>query len=345
MKITYILGAGASAPLLPLAVDPPKSYNQSNSLYGLATAMINLAGEFETQIREHKKNHKQLSEIKLKFFKKTIPQLRNLAEDARNFSTIDTLAKYYYITEKNKLPILKQHLAKYFLIEQLIKKKFNNKYLVFLTTILSKEQFPSHIKILNWNYDYQLGIAASKFTHEDFTTNGRHRVINKPLIPYFPDVSEQGWMSNNTNCSMVYLNGIAGLYKSAGTENPYANHIYNEYSEDTKMELIEKILPQTSKYLTFAWEKSDVSIRSLEIAKRIIIDTEILVVIGYSFPFFNREIDRAIFEILKQNHNLKIYFQNPQIDGKFLVNQFNLKESIYIKHISKVDQFYIPFEL
>ena len=83
----------------------------------------------------------------------------------------------------------------------------------------------------------------------------------------------------------------------------------------------------------------------LEVAKTIIEETNVLVVIGYSFPFFNRDIDNEIFKTLTGKGKLMIYFQDPLLDGNYLKEQFNLRSDVTIKHIPKIDQFYIPYEL
>ncbi len=60
--------------------------------------------------------------------------------------------------------------------------------------------------------------------------------------------------------------------------------------------------------LTFAWEKDPVKEghlnHGIEIAKKFAEQTEVLVIIGYSFPFFNREIDNQIFEAIKKGGKL-----------------------------------------
>jgi len=97
--------------------------------------------------------------------------------------------------------------------------------------------------------------------------------------------------------------------------------------------------------LSFAWERDNAD---EPIHKKVIKelgDTEILVVIGYSFPFFNREVDR---QIIKAMTNLrKVYFQAP--DANNLIERFQaIREDIDIKNlIPKFDteQFFLPNEL
>lgn len=99
------------------------------------------------------------------------------------------------------------------------------------------------------------------------------------------------------------------------------------------------------KLLHFAWENSVYHKSLMQHVKNMIYDTTIVVVIGYSFPFFNRQIDKEIFDILKANKIFrKIYYQDPVLNGQHLRAQFDIPPHIDIQHINKVDNFYVPFE-
>ena len=76
----------------------------------------------------------------------------------------------------------------------------------------------------------------------------------------------------------------------------------------------------------------------------ILLNTTILIIIGYSFPFFNRDIDRGILNRMK-NLN-KIYVQVPEKDHNAIKERLeslrsDLPEIAFIKDI---ELFYIPFE-
>lgn len=101
---------------------------------------------------------------------------------------------------------------------------------------------------------------------------------------------------------------------------------------------------------TFAWEKSTKSAELLryrmKISQNIVKDSDVLVVIGYSFPLFNRLIDKEIFNSLTESGKLKkIYYQDPNKSGEFLKSQFNLSSDIEIISITDVDSYFIPNEL
>ena len=74
-------------------------------------------------------------------------------------------------------------------------------------------------------------------------------------------------------------------------------------------------------------------------------DTESIVVIGYSFPYFNREIDRTIFAGIP---NLKtIYIQDPNPDAVEPSLRAVLQDgsNVKIEHQKDCTQFYLPREL
>lgn len=334
-KVTYIIGAGASAEALPLVKSNPDF-----KIEGLPDAFRRVGDQLENE------------NIKAEF-KETVSNLKKdlywLAGKSELFNTVDTFAKYCYLQEKDNLILIKKILAIYFTIDQIINKKLDNRYLVFLTTILENSyQFPGAVKILNWNYDSQIQLTSYLFKKEGLSF-GTSNSFNQsdPLIPYYPNIGmfPPPSASNYKDYSLVHLNGIAGYFQNSN------NVVYNTILENDTIEdfldISLKYIQQNSNLLTFAWESSShqrIS-KSLEIGKEIIKDSEILVIIGYSFPFFNREIDMEIIKILSQNGLKKIYYQDKFRKGDFLRGQFGLKDSIEIINVDKVDQLFIPSEL
>ncbi len=301
----------------------------------MANCFIELADEI--------KDMEGIDEENKLFRDQKVESLRELAHKSVEFGTIDTYAKYLYLLDQEKLADLKNTLIFFFLSEQIIKKKFDKRALIFLTTILQYQQvFPSNIKILTWNYDFQIQTAALQFKEEQFNTIGtsgwKH---SPPLISYFP---YSGYKLSE-DPSLIHLNGIAGYYQN--DENTY-DHFFNQKdipNYNSLLSLLRKLRKNVNRYLSFAWE-GDVRSNMLEIACRIVENTNVLVVIGYSFPFFNREIDKELFEVFKRNNELKkIYFQDPFNDGQFLRNQFGLNDTIEILHVKNVKNYYVPMEL
>jgi len=341
-KITYLFGAGASANALPLV----KDYRKGDKVVdGLTKSMRNHA---DTLHLDEFPNHKD-------YMQEYIKNLWWLADEADKFHTIDTFAKHCYLTDKASLERLKQTLSLYFVFEQLINTKRDSRYLVFLTSILNLMIFPENIRLVPWNYDFQMELTAEMYRQESFHNSyGGASVHSPPFIEYYPPMGNVFPMNSDyyqaDTFKLVHLNGIAGIYRQDGTS--IFHSCFQNFDELRKESLIDDFVNNRdikNHLLTFAWEDRTIEAqalnRRLRFGTEAVKDTTILVVIGYSFPFFNRRTDNAIFNAIKESGKLKkIYFQDPNNDGQFLKNQFGL-ENVDILHEPNVDQFYIPREL
>jgi N utilization substance protein B len=157
---------------------------------------------------------------------------------------------------------------------------------------------------------------------------------------------------------------IKFIFKKLILKSPGIEQIF----EEKFIEAFHNKYISQSHLITFAWEKESEAKsylkQTIEAIKEVCNDTEYLVVIGYSFPFYNREIDKLIFETITPTLK-KIYFQDPYNDGSFLIDRYNLqrepteyetkrmemygalriKGKTEVKHITETDQFYVPIEL
>jgi len=103
--------------------------------------------------------------------------------------------------------------------------------------------------------------------------------------------------------------------------------------------------------LSFAWEDEGTRGEpTLPIVKKAIEcsqDTDILVVIGYSFPFFNREVDRKIIGAMTNLR--KVYFQAPAPWHEKIRTRFQaIRQDIDPKNLvayDEVESFLLPDEL
>jgi len=333
-KVTYLLGAGASAEALPLVKSNPV-----HKIEGLPDAFRRVGDQI---VNKNKDPNLVILASKLK------DNLYWLAENSQIYNTVDTFAKYCYLKDKAKFSLIKKMLSVYFTIEQTINKKFDNRYLVFLTSILENEyQFPANIKILNWNYDSQLQLASFKFKEEGISFDSNSFIQADPLIHYSPSMGMYPLeiAKNKEIYSLVHLNGIAGYVQSS--ENMVFNTLYNTKTINDFLTNAIKQIENNFNLLTFAWESNNHQrfSYSLKLSKEIIKDSEVLVIIGYSFPFFNREIDKEILNTLTQTGLKKIYYQDKFRTGDFLQSQFGLDKTIEIKNVEKSDQLFIPIEL
>lgn len=259
---------------------------------------------------------------------------------------IDSYAKKLYIrSEHEELIRLKATLSAYLVLEQ-AKNPLDKRYNSFFASILGStaNQFPKQLKILSWNYDYQIekayiGFADSK---ELYLAQKDLNVVSK-YTKSFIDSSE---------FAIFKLNGSTDISDYRGSK--YYSYEIN-LDEEFGLSLIDVVLRNYTvltrlscfkSSLSFAWEKNEQGEFSIaDKAINGVNETNILVAIGYSFPFFNRKIDRKI--IGSMNKLEKVYLQSP--DAYDLKKRFNsirndIPDNNLIPKFS-VHQFYLPYEI
>jgi len=98
-------------------------------------------------------------------------------------------------------------------------------------------------------------------------------------------------------------------------------------------------------HLSFAFDSSEPSEKILNRVDKIIAQTDALVIIGYTFPFFNREIDRRMLQNLKPE--AKVYIQDKypnRIKQNFKAVKADIP-GVHIELKEETDQFFLPPEL
>jgi hypothetical protein len=344
-KITYLLGAGASANAVPVV-------NNLEKVILYIRDLINPQKYTFPEINfNFEKNKTFINEIS--------EQLEILAQKHKEFGTIDTYAKYLYLTNrKDELHKLKKYLSIFFILHQYLFynkipdnhfDKLDRRYLTFLISIMKENRFSEDIKILSWNYDYQI-IKASQ-------------IFSDTLITVFPFAGQPINPYNLEPINVYHINGIAG-YSSLREKNRslFVDLKSMENADETNTDifsLIRNFVDDGYLLFHFAWERKElfeeINNNSISVNGKVpdrkqnlidhLKDSEILVVIGYSFPFFNREIDKQIFDYFKKDVGTKtIYYQNIKDNGNNLINQFNLQPNISIEFVDSKEQpnFFIP---
>ncbi len=266
-----------------------------------------------------------------------VKDLMWLYDGAIKHATIDTFAKKLFLTgrveEYNKL---KKLLAIYFIIEQVINKP-DSRYDTFLANILTtKLEIPDRIRILTWNYDSQFEIAFNEY---------------KKTIITPKDIGCYSIHDNEITKSpaIFKINGTASFNNWNSLANFRSNHKLNK----TILDKIIYAYKDNESLLSFAWEtskkKSD-DIPTIKTAIEQIKEARILVVVGYTFPFFNRIVDKSL--ISSMDYLNKIYIQDPRanevmqnIDAVLPVHKKKPYEPVSIIPITNCDQFYLPPEL
>lgn len=328
-KITYIWGAGAS-------------YGERDKI-GEITRGVPIISEFSTVIHSLMKLLSEKSDgftgkekEKLLLIKDELKWLSDRCED---YPTIDTYAKMLFVTQKSEIyNRVKNALSIYLILDQLFL-PHDLRYDGFIASLLNEnKKFPS-IDILTWNYDAQFELAYS-----DYSNDGKYimklwenlNVISKTIT------TEN---KNKDVFSIAKLNGTA-LFIDRQDEKTVIDIFNGGYNLNNAIVKIGEILDYNNLYrntLSYSWEKNDKFISN--IVERVK-NTTSLVIIGYSFPYVNREIDRVIIQSMESLK--KIYIQDPFADDiKENVQAVLLDSGKEVSIITKKNtkQFFIPNEL
>jgi len=407
-KITYLLGAGASANTIPVVNNMHKRLIEVISFLGNYTPSTKISSVYSVLADEQKETLKLI-----------IDELKWLWKESGNYYTIDTLAKkYYLINDDIKLKKLKRALILFFCIEQclniksfsdssngynFLKEQIDKRYGSFIASI-SRKRYPiaisggeqmnnnsnfelnNNIKILSWNYDMQFELALKLLDKKKIESI-------KSQCQIFPNKYTINEAYNNPLKSeyfaMVKLNGDANWYLNskphligdwtildALKDSTDEEELLKDFMEKFKESDFEQDLRNinlTSPFLSFnfAWE-NDANFKekyhghpiNLQIAQSIAVETEILVVIGYSFPIFNREIDKLIINDMRKLKKIYIQDKEPNKIKSTMLNAFEIIEETEIKNQydgqltlynnrgpvsfmteNNTNQFIIPYEL
>lgn len=375
-RVTYLLGAGASYNALPIV----SGMNERMNLF-YKFLLTNKKGlhDFKSSIRNYKKvlddfkivlneaqKHTTIDTYAKKIFLKN-----NSNSDSKEMIALKFFLAGYFIFEqagftRNDLAVSPGLSApinydvvkdKHSQVFDSISKRVDPRYDVFFATLLENREgtlkLPPNVNIVSWNYDYQMELA-----YQEYISNPHIGIVQDNLNFFSENSLNPSWYLNNSQ--IIKLNGSAGnLFQESHTKRirPIVNVFNSINTESCLRNLFENYLNvvyskhNTLKipYLNFAWElgANDISEHAVESAREIIHNSEIVVVIGYSFPNFNREIDKRLFE---NSINLKkVYYQVPKENVAGLSSRLkgilpSLSNSEIIPH-TDLDQFFIPYEL
>jgi hypothetical protein len=109
--------------------------------------------------------------------------------------------------------------------------------------------------------------------------------------------------------NIIRLNGVCGHPHKSETRDLCHMDFSSSFFASV-LNLFENYVRHAVGYrpsISFAWEKGDLAAKITERIK----ETTTLVVIGYSLPYFNRDIDRVLFEIMAPTLE-KIFIQVPE---------------------------------
>lgn len=366
-NITYYLGAGASYFACPI-------------LEKQAEMMIKLA-----RLEINKYTHNGINSLNVNFnstdkkqkFKgdnrfEILWHIGYFGKKAQEYNTIDTYARKLYLNnEFNELSLLKMSVSVFFdlwenfyeerykilsspnrdltdLVEEpkrsLIYEKIDKRYKSLFSVLIEKNEnsieLNSNFNFISWNYDLQLEEAFKLFLGDKFDKS--YKTINDLLA----------FKNYNDYNNIYHLNGYRGFFDTKKNEDI---EIKDGNDFETYWEKIAFLYQETSNkqinfnnHIKYAWEHN-IEDSFLQNAANTIKRTDVLVIIGYSFPAFNRKIDQFLFSNLNHNKIKKIIYQDPNGTKELIESLFEnpllFRNKIEILNNSKdLNQFYIPTE-
>lgn len=381
-NITYLLGAGASANALPVIneiggklesfkniikdfIDEKRRNPLTNNLNPAADDFF---GEISWLI-DNTKNHLTIDAFARKLFAKDSSH-----NDLRSLKRV--LSTYFLFEQikTNQNESLRKDEKGNTQFKQTPDKRYDGFISTLISDVINNNQLAGNVKIISWNYDSQFEQAYKEFW--DF----KHLYQTHEPLQVIPGK----WLVENggvqeidfSKFSLIHLNGIAGFksiiqknsttlidkYKDANTNSDiFINDLISYYEEINNTENSSPTNEEATLFFNYAWEskvnnhefQSPLVQTAILNAEKIAEMTDILVVIGYTFPLFNRTIDNTL--ITKMNRLTKVYIQDkyPVTIQNTMQNAFERLQEPFHKDKFRVEfslsdslnQFVLPYEI
>ena len=335
--VTFLLGAGASAQCLPTVANMNDRMSKMIELFNSPDLKM-------SEVERFGKTPIILDGTKADFQTSFVKRWNEINENAATHASIDTYAKKLFIRREYKiLNELKVFLSAFLTIEQTINKP-DIRYDQFWASIIDESQrLPSNLRLLTWNYDYQLELTLKEYNQTfNIAENQRRLKTIAKLSKVRPQPNGFNLIKLNGSCGFRILNSLEEYSYS----DIFSKTLTKEYIESLiKNCLYVLSIDRYHTALSFAWEEDHFNGSIVDPAIKATERTNVLVVIGYSFPFFNRKIDRAIINSMVDLES--VYIQSPQADEvieRFKSTRRNHKRLDIVPIYGK-DHFWLPNEL
>jgi hypothetical protein len=299
-------------------------------------------------------------------FKHIRENINSLFEEIQPHPTLDIYAKkLYLIGKKEQLSYLKQKIVLFFYLLQYFKPP-DERYDKFFASIIKEDvngdfHLPDDVEILTLNYDLQLEISYQQFI-DVLSLDSIQKdlgIFPRPIL--FGSSKEDvqsGFSVTRLNGSACYLRYDSKVYTPANTimDFNYINRIFTKGNIKTgALDNLNKLFRnkfddlsyRKALYndLTFCWEKNELAKKALERAKIHTSQTKKLIIIGYSFPYVNRDFDDDIIQNMKYLE--KVTIQDPMEDSLFqqISNRLKLitnNADLKVDHLEFTKEFVLP---
>lgn len=207
------------------------------------------------------------------------------------------------------------------------------------------------IRFVTWNYDYN--IEEALLERIGMYDNATWESVENSIFKSTKD------LNGVTIPAQIKLNGSCNSYYSTAPFDSEPDRLIDiaPNSKASKNRFLKSAINLSMTYiamsdndlsiesgLAFFWEKSEIQNKRFEDAKRIFENTKSLVIVGYSFPQENQEIDQELISKLPDGAN--IFIQDPdfqELSDKFKFLGGKRNSSYYnLQATGNCDQFYKP---
>lgn len=354
-RVTYIFGAGASY--------GERMYDNEGKLIrfsrglpvvnelAFALDFLQRGGMRKNVINYQEEAKKQ--NVSSSEYENVRHKLSILEQACTSYPTIDTLAKQLFVTarsfdvsstERLSYEDLKRYLATALLMMQ-DEKKRDLRYDGFIASLIDRHRKFPDMTILSWNYDVQFEMAYSGyFTEEryiptlwkelnvfnkkyptDFRVNDPFAMIKLNGTALFTDSTLEKWAVSGGS-----VNRITDCFYGGNKYTPY-RYGY-EYLNGGNYENL----------LSYAWEEDNIKALKDNIRLRTF-DTRELIVIGYSFPYVNNELDTLIIGNMSKLEKIVVQDKNfDDIKERLEGILASFRRTVKIVPKTSLQQFYIP---
>lgn len=351
-ELTYILGAGASYESIPVVKTFGERFDEFCSY-------LNNRSNPDYTLFENKElyGYYQVASNQVNFFK-------NELQAIYSFDTL--FKKYFHLGKDDLIKLGKKVMHLYFLWEHLqtamskkpeqngikeifwkqsIKdKRYDALILGLLQPIKDESKMFCKTNFITWNYDMNLLESIKNY----FYPNEKFDCFLKKII----SKNNPNVFNIKDEITIVNMNGYfySQVFNHEVQTTDSVNNIH-DYGETKILELLtnnfftSEVYDIDSNKIQFAWELDE---KNSNKAKEIISNSKNIVIIGYTFPLYNRLIDRVYIEEDKfRTSKQEIYIQDPDAEKiiNSLRNNFNMESQVYnsrIKTITDCDTFFVP---
>lgn len=298
-QITYLFGAGASCQSMPMVANFVSRFE--NYTYFLAHHIGNIAGEFIQENEAFIKSVK--SHLSFDTFFKKLFHLDRQDEIIR-FKAFLNL--YFYFEHVVQTSEISTYIEKYkdYGKEYSLDPRYEALIAGLLKPIKGDAKFYNDVTFITWNYDLNLLYAIFNFVRKGVSFA---EFINRLR-------TSDNYFQITDQLKVIHLNGY--VYDRKITE--FGSISLNQLKKD----LSERMLGINSgdelrdygTSIKFAWEdglSEDKQSRFLQEAVDAISHSHSIIVTGYSFPLYNRIVDKVMFRRENLDRSV-IYIRDPR---------------------------------